>query len=198
MEIPNKETVHIISGMMRCGTSLLMDAMKAGGMDVAYKESRDKMKDAYSDESFNPNPAGLYELEWMDYNQIGFPVQYKGKTIKCLQDGLARLCVMPKIRICFMRRDFEEIRQSYEGFFGQKLMKDAEKFKQQTDLIIEQMQNRKDTEITVLFYPDVIENPQREFQKLKDNGWNIDVHKAAAVVNPELYRFRLEKLEIGI
>ena len=49
-----------------------------------------------------------------------------------------------------------------------------------------------------LNYQDVITNPKEEFKKLLIKNWPIDIIKASKVVNPSLYRFRLERLTIGI
>ena len=44
--------------------------------------------------------------------------------------------------------------------------------------------------VTCLWYPDVVTDPRREFQKLVDDGWPIDLDKAVAVVDPAWYRHR--------
>lgn len=198
--IPSKDnTVYIVSGFMRTGTSMMMRALEAGGMDIVKKNSREKMRKAYADKYYDPNEGGLYELESEDYKAIGFPKKYQGKLIKCLMGGLDSLCVMPKIKIIYMRRDTEEIVQSYEAFFGTKLMIDKEHFQEKTDLCIERMRNRKDTEILQVWYREVINNPYKAFIPIADFlEIPFNIEKAVQVVNPKLYRFRKERLTIGI
>lgn len=191
-------TAYIVSGFMRTGTSMMMAALEAGGMEVSARESREVMRKQYADEFYDPNAGGLYELEMDDYRALDFPRQYGGKLIKCLVGGLDQLCVMPKIKIVFMRRDVEEVVQSYEAFFDQKLLINKLDFQKKMDLVIERMHNRKDVEIDVLWYRDVIEHPREAFDALKLSGWPIDAERAAAITNPELYRFRVEELEKGI
>ena len=102
------------------------------------------------------------------------------------------------IRIVFMRRDEEEIRQSYQAFFEQELAM-GNHFQERIDDIIAKIKNRKDVlSLDVFWYRDVIENPKKYFQVLKEHGWNIDVEKAVSVVNPQYYRFRKENLIKGI
>jgi len=194
----HKDIVYLISGFMRCGTSLCTAAMEAGGLKTMYRESRDKMKDSYGDSYYDANPLGLKEMERQDYQELGFPSKYKGYCLKLLMGGLNSMCVMPKIKIVFMRRDAEEIRQSYEAFFDRRMELDNGTFQRKVELIIEQMHNRKDTELIEVWYRDVIENPIKQFQRIKDFGFPIDVEKAVSVVNPELCRFRKEILVEGI
>ena len=100
--------IHIVSGFMRSGTSMMMRALESGGMDACYRGSRDDLIEKHSDEHYSPNPA-LYELERKDYRDPNFPDGYEGKLIKCLAPGMFRLKV-GEYRIIFMRRDYEEIR----------------------------------------------------------------------------------------
>ena len=98
-----------------------------------------------------------------------------------------------------MRRDAEEIRQSYEGFFGKPFSATSERIEVVNQKFLENAKNRRDIKsLDIFWYKEVIENPKKYFQILKDNGWPINVGKAVLVVNPKLYRFRKEKLTIGI
>ena len=192
-------TVYVVSGFMRTGTSMMMKALEAGGMDASYRQSRDVMKNRFADEHYDPNIGGLYELERKDYQEFGFPSKYKGKLIKALNHGVPKMAVMPDgIRVIFMRRHPEEIRQSYDGFFGQQLQ-NIEHLERNMEDIIDRIKNRKDVlSLDVFWYRGVIENPSMHFQILKDSGWPIDVEKCVKVVDPQYYRFKLENLTIGI
>ena len=138
------KTLYVVSGFMRTGTSMMMKALETGGMNTAYKQSRDIMKNRFADEHYNPNIGGLYELEMKDYKEFGFPCKYKGKTIKALNYAIPRMSVMPDgIRVIFMRRNSEEIRQSYDGFFGQQLQ-DIDNLDGIMKDIIKRIKNRRD------------------------------------------------------
>ena len=117
------KTVYIVSGYMRTGTSMMMRALEEGGMKAINKQSRDKMKNRYKDEHYDPNIGGLYELEINDYLKFDFPKKYKGKLIKMLWGGVANFAPMSSVRIVFMLRDEEEIRQSFDAFFGRQITK---------------------------------------------------------------------------
>ena len=82
------KTLYVVSGFMRTGTSMMMKALEAGGLDACYKQSREEMKNRYADEHYDPNIGGLYELERKDYQKPNFPRDYEGKLIKCLNKGI--------------------------------------------------------------------------------------------------------------
>ncbi len=182
---------------MRTGTSMMMKALEAGGLEAIKRQSREDMRERYADEYYNPNEGGLYEIETADYQAKSFPKQFKGKVIKLLNAGTAKMSVCPK-RIVFMRRDPEEIRQSYQAFFGNELRQKNEAVESTLDENIELLKNRNDVEIEVFWYRDVVSNPKKHFEILKNSGWPIDVEKCVEIVKIDLCRFKKEELVIGI
>lgn len=202
------KTLYVVSGFMRTGTSMMMKALEAGGLDAEYQQSRDVMKARFADEHYDPNIGGLYELERKDYLSPGFPKQYEGKLIKALnmeyqnEGGVVKsMKVMPNgIRVVFMKRDPEEIRQSFDAFFGRQLPEEQiETLAQRWETCIERIENRKDVlSLDVFWYRDVVRKPEKYFKKLKETGWPIDVKKAVSVVDPKYMRFKKEKLTKGV
>lgn len=192
------KTVYVVSGFMRTGTSMMMKALEAGGMDVCYKQSRDEMKDKFADKSYDPNVGGLYELEREDYQKLDFPVGYQGKLIKALAMGVPRMLPMNDgIRVVFMRRDPEEIRQSFMAFFNKNI--DVENLDERMEYIIRRIENRKDVKsVDVFWYRKVIESPQKYFVILREHGWDIDIEKASLVVDSKYCRYKAEDLTVGI
>ena len=178
---------------------MMMKALEAGGLDAEYKQSRDEMKDRFADTQYDPNIGGLYELERQDYKADDFPRQYDGKLIKALNMGVPNMAVMKDgIRVVFMRRDAEEIRQSYDAFFGKQL-RHIDNLEPRMSNIIEQILNRKDViSFDEFWYRDVVNFPLTHFEMLAEHGWPIDPQKCAAVVDPQYCRFRLEELEVGV
>lgn len=193
------KTLYVVSGYMRTGTSMMMHALEEGGMTASYKQSRDVMKNRFADEHYDPNIGGLFELERRDFLEFGFPRKYAGTVLKALNFGVPRMAVMSHgIRVVFMRRDAEEIRQSFDAFFDQPLQ-NAQHLARNMDAVVEQIRNRRDVLSTDIFwYRNVVKEPKRHFQMLAAHGWPVDAEKAAAVVDPGLCRFKIENLEIGI
>lgn len=191
--------IYIVSGFMRSGTSMMMRALEAGGLEACYKASRDELIEKHSDEHYAPNPA-LYELERSDYRDPTFPDKYEGKLIKCLAPGMFRLKARqePKdaYQIVFMRRDPEEIRQSFQAFFGRDNA-GVENSHETVERAHDILAMRRDVRLLMFWYRDVVSAPLDAFQRLRLSGWPIDPNKAAAVVDPALCRYRIEELDIG-
>jgi len=189
--------VYVVSGFMRSGTSMMMQALIAGGMEAEYRESRDDMKNRFRDEDYDPNPH-LFELERKDYQAPDFPKGYEGKLIKALRMGPGRMQVMPDIRVVFMRRDPEEIRQSYMAFFG-RADYTVEQIEKDVERSLEAIRNRRDTRLMEVWYRNVVENPVPCFERIRRFfGVPLDVEKAAGVVDEKWLRYRLEELEVGV
>ena len=191
---------YFVSGYMRCGTSMMMQALSAGGLEAAFDPARDKMNDQFGDEHYKPNEGGFYELTGKEYQKLDFPKGYEGKLIKMLFGGMYQLSAGGPYKIVFMLRDFEESRQSYEGFFGQKLpIQKRDVFEAQRAKILGILHQRQDCEVFEIEYRKLVEDPEKWFRMLRDIGrFPIDPQAAAAVVDPAKCRFRLEELEVGI
>jgi hypothetical protein len=184
--------IYLVVGHMRSGTSMMMSCLEAGGLPVVRSESRDRLNAAHSDQHYRPNPTSLYEPDERAMRVPGWPRQHDGHALKVVAPLLGRLAAH-EYRVVFMRRDSEEIRQSYEGAFGGRVTA------QQIETVIAEalrtLNNRRDVhEIIELQYGDVIDDPVLSLASL---GWPIDVQAAAAVVDPSLYRFRLNRLTVG-
>lgn len=191
--------LYVVSGFMRTGTSMMMKALEAGGLDAIYRQSREVMKKRFADEHYDPNIGGLYELDKKDYMEFGFPEKQEGKLIKVLNLGVPRMAVMQEgIRVVFMRRDTEEIRQSYDAFFSRQLQNIGNHERNMQDIKV-RILNRKDViSFHEFWYRQVVEDPLKYFAILKDAGWPINVDKAVETVDPQYCRFKLENLDIGI
>lgn len=184
---------------MRTGTSMMMKALESGGLNACYAPSRDKLKDLCGDEFYDPNVGGLYELERFEYLERDFPRKYEGKLIKALNTSVPRMAVMEHgIRVVFMRRNAEEIRQSYSGFFDKQLY-NTDGLDQNMDDVINRICNRKDVlSIHIFQFRDVVNEPAKHFKYLKNDGWPIDIDKAAAIPNEKYCRYKIEDLEVGV
>lgn len=202
------KTLYVVSGFMRTGTSMMMKALEAGGLKASYQQSRDVMKQRFADKHYDPNIGGLYELERQDYMKSGFPKGYEGKLIKALNmehkrpNGIGKSFeVMDNgIRVIFMRRDPEEIRQSFDAFFEKQLPEEQIKgLEERFDACVKRIRNRKDVIAVADFqYRKVVEKPLEHFEALKKAGWPIDPIKCTEVIDPKYLRFKKENLTKGV
>lgn len=182
---------------MRSGTSAMMGALIAGGMEAEWDKSRDNLAHDMSDENYHPNPAGLYEVKLSEYSDLNFPLKYQNKLIKIMSFGMDIAANPDGYKIIMMKRNKEEISQSYDAFFNHKInnqwfIEYDERMKSLEDKLL----MRKDVvSLDVINYRDLIESPNREINKL---NWPINKIAAAQFIDPKQYRFRLENLTIGI
>lgn len=185
--------IYLISGYMRSGTSMMMQCLEAGGIPVVRSEVRDRLNDRHSDLHYRPNPSGLYEPPCSEIGKPGWPREHDGKALKVVAPLVRHLSVH-EYRAVFMLRDPEEIRQSYEAAFKGRV--NCEQIEQCQQEAFGMLHNRRDVlSVKVLQYADVIANPLAALQEL---NWPIDAKKASSVVQPELYRFRRERLVEGL
>lgn len=187
-------TVYVVSGMHRSGTSMMMAAMRAGGMDVLYDPDREGLNVRYQSHGYEPNPSGFWEItseRYMDDRWLRWlAANGHCKAVKIQYKGLSML---PKgeWNIAFMERDPREIKESMEAWFTQSLMPPwfVEWYPEVIAHIKGILQARSDITWRPMQYRAVVENPVR---MIGDLGWPIDVEKAAAVVEDRFCRHRVE------
>lgn len=190
------EPVYIVSGHPRSGTSMMMRALMAGGMEGVYSTKRDELATSHADADYQPNPDNeLFELESWQYRVAGFPAGYEGKLIKVVMHS-RNMDVMPGgVKVVFMRRDPEEIRQSYMAFFRERRTPTVAEIEYEVGLSLRQMRDRRSFDVVELGYRDVVADPGHWLRKL---DWPFDLAKAASEVRPELLRYKREELAVGI
>ena len=194
--------LYLVSGYMRTGTSMMMGALIAGGLEAVYSDERQRLNDDWGGDGYTPNER-YWEPTATMMREEGFPRMHDGKLLKVLYGGIPNLAPCPHgIRIVFMRRHPEEIRQSEEAFFKRRKappwLEDSG-YEERMSLAVEHAHNRRDVRsVTEFQYRDVVADPAEAFRYLRDIGWPIDAVRAAATVDPALCRFRLEELEVGI
>ena len=171
---------YIVSGYMRTGTSMMMKALDAGGMETAWDKGR-----------INPraNRGGVYELDENEIYSPGFPTQYEGKVIKLLSTKV-RILKPGKYLIVFMRRNQEEVLTSYSKVFNEKPPLIEKSVDEDADDTIAWLSNKGGIHLTVLDYHDVLKAPLATFTALAGAGWPINAMKAAKVVDPTQHRVR--------
>lgn len=97
-----RNTITIVSGLPRSGTSLMMMMLEAGGMPVLT----DHIRTADAD-----NPKGYYEFERVKAieRDQAWLKEADGKAVKMISALLKYLPQNYAYRIIFMRREMEEI-----------------------------------------------------------------------------------------
>lgn len=195
--------LYIVSGYMRTGTSMKMQGLVAGGMVAAYSKIRNLMNDHLGDDQYLPNRGGFYEMRPSEYQDPELAEKCDGKVVKLLITDTKPLNTVIKsgvpYRVVFMKRHPEEIRQSWDGFWGntRQVMRVVNNYDAVMDKAIDRFKETAES-VSVFQYRKVVEHPLSAFKVLQATGWPVDPEKAAEVVDPKQYRFKLENLEVGI
>lgn len=191
-----EDTVYLVSSFHRSGSSMMMRCLHGGGMNARYDNEQDELNIVYGRDGYKPNPNGFYALSLMaDTPWPSFYLDNIGRLIKYPRFDFTFL-TRGKYKMIFMNRSTDEIFASMKKFMPYQswgmpmvavLLHDVIK-----PALLRTLIARGDFEILEVEYSDVIKDPVKEFNRIKDFGFNIDVEKAAALVDPSLYRLRLE------
>ena len=105
--------VTIVSGLPRSGTSLLMQMLAAGGMQVITDGQR---------AADQHNPRGYFELEAVKHTRTdhSWLTRAEGKAVKVVHLLLPHLPSDREYRVIFMQRDLSEIIASQRAMLQQQ------------------------------------------------------------------------------
>ncbi len=187
----------VVSGLPRSGTSMTMKMLQAGGLPLV----QDGIRTADED-----NPKGYFELERVKdlANQADWSwlAGSRGKGIKIISYLLKELPPDLNYKVLFMRRDLREIlasqakmleRQGEEHEADDERMMDL--FGNDLWKVNYLMKHRPQFETLTLQYTEVLANPLEQAEQIRDFlRIHLDVEKMAGVVDPNLYRNRLEAI----
>jgi hypothetical protein len=184
--------ITVVSGLPRSGTSLMMQMLEKGGMEILTDHVRPP------DEN---NSRGYYEYEKVktlqkDNSWLG---DAEGKAVKIIAQLLFYLSQNYEYRIIFMERHMEEILRSQAKMLQKLGQKGAEldpsilaeTFKKQVDRIKAFLSNLKHVEMITISYNEILKNPVAGAGLVDDFlGNRLSVNAMASVVNSALYRER--------
>ena len=192
-------TVIIVSGLPRSGTSMMMQMLTAGGV-VPLTDSIRK-----ADED---NPEGYYEYEkakQLDKDSSWLP-EARGKAVKVVAQLLTYLPRIPRLNysVIFMERHIEEVLSSQKSMLKRQKREGARLSNDRLRRIFNhQLQQTKRMlslrEIPTLFvdYNKTIEKPEETALRLKEFlGGTMDAKKMSEAVVPALKRQRALKTDV--
>jgi len=188
---PLGETVVVVTGLPRSGTSMMMQMLQAGGITAFADEHRP------ADES---NPRGYLEHELArklaaDQSWVG---QAKGQAVKIVCQLLPHLPRDHKYRIVMMHRPLSEIVASQKkllsrlgkegGQIGDEaLQKTYAQQVRQVRALLGHFRQKGLLDVLDIKYHDVLRDPQLVSRQLAGFlGGQFDVGKAAWAVDPNL------------
>jgi hypothetical protein len=186
--------VTIVSGLPRSGTSLMMQMLAAGGMQVFTDGQR--VADQH-------NPRGYFELEAVKHTRTdhSWLAHAEGKAVKVVHLLLLHLPVDREYRVIFMQRDLIEIIASQRAMLQQQGRptanlpdsKLAEIFGNQLSQVQQWLSQNPNFRVLHLQHRDVIETPLTAAKQIATFlGGGLDPKQMAAAVEPSLYHQRRE------
>lgn len=184
------DAIIIVSGLPRCGTSMMMQMLEAGGIPIVTDHIRKSDED---------NLRGYYEFEKVKEikKNSGWLDQCFGKVFKMVSALLYDLPKNRKYKIIFMKRNFEEMIASQNVMLKRKGIKDdgisdevmAKKFESHLSKIEAWLEKQNFIDILYINYNNVLQNPFKNAQRVNmflENRLNID--NMVGVVEKSLYR----------
>lgn len=185
-----KGTIIIVSGLPRSGTSMMMQMLESGGLEILSDGVR---------EADNNNPKGYYEYEkvkslardnsWLEVAE--------GKVVKVIAQLLRFLPNTFKYKVVFMERDMTELLKSQQimlnkdpNVYPMTIANVFEKELQKTEAWAETQPN---IEMLNVKYSDVINNPMGMAEKVNTFLNNqLDVTGMTKAIDKKLYRNKQE------
>jgi hypothetical protein len=182
--------IIIVSGLPRSGTSLMMQMLAGGGVEVLT----DGLRTADTD-----NPRGYYEFEAVKRTKqdASWLPRARGKAVKMVSQLLYDLPAQEQYRIIFMERDLDEVLASQEKMLERLGRKSAprEEMKRSFTVHLERLHDwlgrQRHMEVLCVSYNALVQRPEAEAGRLSDFvGGRADAARMAATVEPSLYRNR--------
>jgi hypothetical protein len=184
--------ITVVSGLPRSGTSMMMQMLQAGGLNVLTDGLR------AADES---NPRGYFELDpvKLGAKNHAWIAGAAGSAVKVIHLLLLELPPEPQFRVIFLLRDLDEVISSQRAMLKQQgktaaALPDAVLagvFQKQLDKVKHWLADQPNFKVLYVNHRDVIDQPQIEAEKINDFlGGNLSVPLMVSAVSRALHRQR--------
>jgi hypothetical protein len=194
----NEETprpyITVVTGLPRSGTSMMMQVLRAGGMEVATDSLR------AADES---NPRGYFELEAV--KRLRSPDsrrwlgELRGKAVKVIFMLLYYLPDCFDYRVILMRRDLGEVLMSQRAMLARAGRAPAEEsdarlsaaYRRELERVEAWMESRRGVQWLAVDYGEFMKDARAQVRRVDEFlGGGLDAPRMAAAVDGRLYRCR--------
>jgi hypothetical protein len=185
----NSEII-VVSGLPRSGTSLMMQMLESGGVEIVT----DSIRGADAD-----NPRGYFEFEKVKKikQDASWLPATRGKALKMISQLLYDLPATERYRVIFMERDLDEMLLSQEKMLERLGRKgaDRDKIRSSYSLHLERLTGwlADQAHLSVLYvnYNELLDQPEREAERVSAFlGGQAPIQEMAKAVDPSLYRNR--------
>jgi len=189
-----EETIVIVSGLPRSGTSMMMKMLEKGGLEVLTDKVREPDED---------NPKGYYEYERVKElpEETGWLEDAKGKVVKVLGELIKHVPEGYDYKVIFMEREIDEVVESQEKMLKRKGMDTGERSKEEmkrtlteySRILKRRMNSHPDMDVLYVSYNDIVSFPKPVIESISVFlGGSLDTDKMMSVIDECLYRNRAE------
>jgi hypothetical protein len=195
------DTVVVVSGLPRSGTSMMMEMLAAGGMPLSTDGLR--QKDAL-------NPRGYFEDERVKRLDRAPDKSWirglGGKAVKVVSPLLHYLPDTNDYRVLFMRRPLPEVVSSQEAMLAQRGERTdsvspetlRHLFEEHLDTVYRVLRHRSCFRSLDVHYREVLREPVEQARRIQGFlGTQLDVARMAAIVDRRLHLHRHDELPLA-
>jgi hypothetical protein len=188
----DRDTITIVSGLPRSGTSMMMRMLEAGGMQILTDNIRTADED---------NPRGYYELERV--KQIEHDSTWledaRGKVVKMIAALLKHLPQDYSYRVIFIQRNVGEVLASQRQMLIRRgeptdtISDDrlAALFHKHVQRVKAWLATQPNAQVIYVNYRDILSDAAGQAEQINQFlGGTLNVAKMASMVDPGLYRQR--------
>lgn len=182
--------IIVVSGLPRTGTSLMMQMLEGGGIEVVT----DRLRTADID-----NPRGYYEHEAVKSikQDASWLPQTRGKAFKMISLLLYDLPPTERYRIIFMERDMEEVLLSQETML-RRLNRTAapraqmqNSYKLHLERLAQWLRGQPNMVVLKVNYNDLVDKPEQQARRVVEFlGGTMNIAGMTNAVDPTLSRNR--------
>ncbi len=194
-----QDPVIVVSGLPRSGTSMMMQMLREGGVDLYTDQERK------ADES---NPRGYFEHEAVKRlaRDGRWVKNARNKAIKIIANLLFYLPDSNNYKVIFMLRHIDEVINSQQQMLirnnkeGAKTYPTnlAESYRKTLEKARKWGKARHNAEIIFVNYHDVVEDPRKEALRVSEFlGGEIDIERMKGTVDVNLYRTKINQSDEG-
>ncbi|WP_373649107.1 sulfotransferase [Schlesneria sp. DSM 10557] len=189
MNLPQE--IIVVSGLPRSGTSLMMQMLSKGGVEIVTDHLRSPDPD---------NPRGYFEYEAAKdiADDASWLPTARGKAVKMISMLLYHLPPSERYRVLFLERDLEEVLQSQETMLRRMNRPPAaptaemlSAYQTHLERLHEWLAGRTDMSFLRVGYRNLLNEPATEARRIAHFlGRNLDLAAMTTAIDPALYRNR--------
>ncbi|MCX6271337.1 MAG: alkaline phosphatase family protein [Bacteroidetes bacterium] len=187
-----KGEIIVVTGLPRSGTSVMMQILQAGGIEVFTDNKR--LPDIN-------NPKGYIEYEAVKSlsKDNSWMKEVNGKAIKIIIQLLQQIPVDYSYKVIFMERDIREVLFSQQKMLGKSQpvynVNMAKVFEKDVEATKAWIGHNPNIEVLYVNYRNLIESPDRELIRIEDFiDQAMDMEKMKKAIDVSLYRNKSENI----